>query len=168
MATVQDIYAGKVRAVANAGGTPRNKDVRKSNAAGKRAVHFFNQFLATMHDKDGKPKEVIDKDNLPSCLQAKFVMARILGQMYGDTLDDRASRSQWLQMALSAHKDIIKFAELNIPLAVEEMKRDAAIEGQDPEQIRPYFQRELAVCKEMVELLPHKIDNVMLGGQLFH
>ena len=57
MATVQDIYAGKVRAVANAGGTPRNKDVRKSNAAGKRAVHFFNQFLSTMHDKDGKPKE---------------------------------------------------------------------------------------------------------------
>ena len=55
---------------------------------------------------------------------------------------------------------IVDFGKRNIPIALEEQKKDALLEGMDTSAIKPIFQEELQHCQEMISLLPEKINRL--------
>ena len=60
---------------------------------------------------------------------------------------------------------IVEFGERNIPSALEEQKKEAFLEGQDESTIRPIFKEEMKHCKQMIQLLPEKINRLHYFNQ---
>ena len=139
--------------------------MKKSDEGIFMAVTFYEKFLHTMYSNEGKHKDIIDKDNLPSVLSAHFAMARLYGHGFGGATGNTTMRVEMLKKALEKHRWLVEFAERNIPDALVEMEQAAYVEGQDHKKIKEdgLFELELKVCKEMIELLPQRIDQIHRG-----
>ena len=163
---IHEAYYESVEASAQVGERPRPKDMQKSDEALLRAIGYYERFLSTMY-KDGKHPEHIDKDNLPSVLGAHFAMARLYGRAYGGASQNKQLRVHMLKSALDKHKWLVAFAEQNIPGAIEALANDAMLEAgpaaADKVKADGMFKAELALCKEMISLLPDRISQIHYG-----
>ena len=160
---IHEAHYDSVEAALQVGERPKPKDMQKSDEAILRAIGYYERFLKTMY-KDGKHPDTIDKDNLPSVLGAHFAMARLYGHAYGGSSANKDFRVQMLKSALDKHTWLVQFAERNIPLAVEALANDAMLES-GPEAAKKVktdgiFKSELAICKEMIVLLPDRISQI--------
>ena len=131
---------------------------KKADKAGVDAIVHFEKFLGLFKTQDGKDPVLMDKDNLPSYLMCKLNIARICGKMHA--YGDNTSKVEWLKKSLEHYQFIVDFGKRNIPNALEEQKKDAFLEGMDTSAIKPIFQEELQHCKEMISLLPEKINRL--------
>ena len=162
---MHETYYTSCEATYQTGGYPNPKDIQKSDEAIFLGIHYYESFLKTMYNKEGKHPETIDKDNLPSVLGAHFAMARLYGHGLGGKTANTLMRVEMMKKALEKHKWLVEFAERNIPTALDAMEEEASIEGEDPKQIREdgLFVLELKVCKQMIELLPQRITQLNNG-----
>ena len=162
---IHEAYYMNVEAAFQTGGFPLPKEMKKSDEGIFMAVTFYEKFLHTMYSNEGKHKDIIDKDNLPSVLSAHFAMARLYGHGFGGATGNTTMRVEMLKKALEKHRWLVEFAERNIPDALVEMEQAAYVEGQDHKKIKEdgLFELELKVCKEMIELLPQRIDQIHRG-----
>ena len=154
---MQEVQAMYFDAASEAGVvSERNEFMKKSDKAGFKGYTWFTKFLRLFNTLDGKHPETVDKDSLPGVLLCHLNTARILGKMYGD--GNNAMKLHWTKESLKEYRFVLAFGEKNIPLALAEAKNDANLEGRNPDSVQPIFQAELEHCREMVELLPLKID----------
>ena len=164
---IHEAYYESSEVCMQVGERPRPKDMQKSDEALLRAIGYYEKFLSTMY-KDGKHPEYIDKDNLPSVLGAHFAMARLYGHAYGGAAQNKQFRVHMLKAALDKHTWLVQFAERNIPGAIEALANDAMLEAGPAaaESVKAggLFQAELALCKEMISLLPDRISQIYYGG----
>ena len=122
------------------------------------------KFLSLFNTKEGKHPETVDKDNLPSVLMAHLNNARIFSKMFAQ--GNAKLKIHWMTESLKEYKFIIAFGEKNIPEAFEETKREAQLDPSiDISKLKPIFQDEMAHCREMVRLLPAKIDKLHYTGR---
>ena len=163
---IHEAYYESVEVSLQVGERPRPKDMQKSDEALLRAIGFYEKFLSTMY-KDGQHPEYIDKDNLPSVLGAHFAMARLYGHAYGGAAQNKQFRVHMLKSALEKHTWLVQFAERNIPGAIKALANDAMLESgpaaADSVKANSLFQAELALCKEMMSLLPDRISQIYYG-----
>ena len=131
---------------------------KKADKAGEDAIAHFERFLGLFKTQEGKDPVLMDKDNLPSYLMCKLNIARICGKMYA--YGDNTCKVEWLKRSLKHYQFIVDFGKRNIPIALEEQKKDALLEGMDTSAIKPIFQEELQHCQEMISLLPEKINRL--------
>ena len=137
--------------------------MKKGDKAGFQAYGWFFKFLSLFNTKEGKHPESVDKDNLPSVLAAHLNNARIFGKMFAE--GNPQLKIHWMTESLKEYKFIVAFGEKNIPAALEEAKREAQLDPSiDVSQLRPIFQDEIAHCREMIALLPKKIDELHYKG----
>ena len=154
---MQEVQAMYFDAASEAGVvSERNEFMKKSDKAGFKGYTWFTKFLRLFNTLDGKHPETVDKDSLPGVLLCHLNTARILGKMYGD--GNNAMKLHWTKESLKEYRFVLAFGEKNIPLALAEAKNDANLEGRNPDSVQPIFQAEMEHCREMVELLPLKID----------
>jgi len=137
--------------------------MKKADKAGVEAMVHFSRFLTHFLTKEGTDPEFMDKDNLPSYLLCHLNMARICGKMY--SYNNNQMKVQWLKKSLKEYQLIVEFGERNIPSALEEQKKEAFLEGQDDSTIRPIFKEEMKHCKQMIQLLPEKINRLHYFNQ---
>jgi tetratricopeptide (TPR) repeat protein len=161
---MHETYYNSIEASFQVGGNPSPKDMKKSDEAIFKSTHFYERFLKTMY-KDGKHPDKVDKDNLPSVLSAHFAMARLYGHAVGSGTGNTTMRVEMLKKALEKHQWLVKFAEENIPDALNAMEEEAVLEGIDAKEIkeRGLFQAELKVCRQMIDLLPQRITQINNG-----
>ena len=154
---MQEVQAMYFDAASEAGVvSERNEFMKKSDKAGFKGYTWFTKFLRLFNTLDGKHPETVDKDSLPGVLLCHLNTARILGKMYGD--GNNAMKLHWTKESLKEYRFVLAFGEKDIPLALAEAKNDANLEGRNPDSVQPIFQAEMEHCREMVELLPLKID----------
>ena len=77
---------------------------------------------------------------------AKFCAARVVGRQVGE---EDAARVEHMKASLHTFEEVLKLGR-------------AASEG-----VRASFESELAICAEMAELLPSKINNAHYRGTRF-
>ncbi len=87
----------------------------------------------------------LDDGTIEAFLTAHFCIARLLGKRI-----DPANRVRDAMESLMRYKWLLKYAPTILSKAPEGC-----------------FEREMAMCKEMVELLPQKISRMHYGGETF-
>jgi hypothetical protein len=155
--SVQDVHEMRLNKL-EAGTKKHISAMKKADKAGIEAIVHFTRFLSHFKTTEGKDPEFMDKDNLPSYLLCHLNIARICGKMY--SYGNYQMKVEWLKKSLKEYQFIVAFGEKNTPSALEEQRKEAFLEGLDQSNIVPIFHEEMKHCKQMIQLLPEKINRL--------
>jgi len=110
--------------------------IKKANELLNKGISHFTKFLKLFEVK-GKEPEVIDPDQLEAYLMARFSLARLYSRLISEQPEVVVKT---LKQSLAQYEWVTKYADKH------------------PENRT--FEAELSVCRQMVTLLPVKIQNI--------
>ena len=119
----------------------------KRNEYGMKAIHHYQLFAQTFQTKQndnsgGKQKQLaVEKDDMYKYLLVQFTVARLYQRLWTDNV---TSLCTFHRKSLEVLQRIVRLC--------------------DEWQCGELFGSELAMCQEMVELLPRKMDKIMRDG----
>ncbi|CAF1537137.1 unnamed protein product [Adineta steineri] len=112
-----------------------NKTIEKISHLTKLGISTFERFLSTMNDKKTKEKpETYADEYVRPVLLAHFYIARF----YSKFIDNRLEN---LQQSLNQYKIIVNYVDKH-------------------PNSREYIEQEYSICKEMIDLLPLKLEKL--------
>merc|ERR1719272_2912296 len=123
------------------GALPDEKQPAKINKLGQQSINWYNKFIDTL--RDNKTKEVpetLEEHVVRPFLRAKFSMASIFHRFMVAT---PAQYAEFNEKSVAIYQECITYCAAN-----------PDYDG---------FQEELAVCKDMAEMIPIKIRRMLQG-----
>ncbi|KAF1317113.1 Kif-1 binding protein, partial [Globisporangium splendens] len=147
----------------------------KTNAYAIKAVHFYQQYLLLFYPTDNKdqaakrslpsgkaavrlPPSAMTPSEFRSVLLGYFGLARVCGRVQFPS--DKQKTVLFWKQSLEYHESVI---ELVHKYEAQSTKQTMPVDGND-ETLRQLFDAELHICREMVELLPEKINQLVYNG----
>lgn len=131
----------KIAIVEESGEAPRAHSVKKINTLINQSIKFFQNYLDSLK-RHGKLPETFDEDSVRPALVAQFYIARLYSKLI---CADKRGKVENLKKSLDIYQYLVKYCDSHTDL---------------PEGA---FKDELDVSREMAQLLPLKMDKVMMS-----
>ncbi|KAL7647673.1 UNVERIFIED_CONTAM: hypothetical protein RMT77_001282 [Armadillidium vulgare] len=117
---------------------PNEQQGKKINLLVLKGIHYFQSFLASFNDKDGKKPERYPEENERPVLVAYFHMGRLWSKKVSVAQEEKLED---IKNTLENYKFLVDYCDRNTDCA-------------------PLMSLELPVCREMVDLLPYKMQRI--------
>ncbi|XP_053547846.1 KIF-binding protein isoform X2 [Bombina bombina] len=114
--------------------------IKKINSLAQSAIKYYNMFLDSLRNPEKKFPEKLDEDVLRPAMVAKFHMARLYGKLI---TTDTKKQIENMQTSLSCYSFLVDYCE----------KYEEAVK---------FVETELELSKEMVALLPARMERLRL------
>lgn len=121
-------------------------DRSKYNEYALNSIKYFKMFIQQYSTEDDLPPSTIDLDELGPFLRAHFYIARLYGRQL---LPDRHDQVASLKQSLHVYENVVRLEHKYMLKLSKEQRRQVRID------------QELEICREMSELIPRKIDNII-------
>uniref|UniRef100_K3WQQ2 KIF-binding protein n=1 Tax=Globisporangium ultimum (strain ATCC 200006 / CBS 805.95 / DAOM BR144) TaxID=431595 RepID=K3WQQ2_GLOUD len=149
----------------------------KTNVYALKAIHFYQQYLLLFYPApdagnksqrtlpSGKaavrlPPSAMTPSEFRSVLLGYFGLARVCGRVQFPS--DKQKTVLFWKQSLEYHESVI---ELVHKYEEQSAKQTRPMDG-DGETLRQLFDAELHICREMAELLPEKINQLVYNGKV--
>lgn len=136
-----DMVDLKIAIAEETGGSPSTHAVKKINTLINQSIKFFQSFLDSLK-RNGKLPENFDEDSVRPALVAQFYIARLYSKLI---CADRRGKVENLKKSLDIYQYLVKYCDTH------------------PDMPELVFKDELEVSREMAQLLPLKMDKVMMS-----
>ena len=131
----------KIAIAEESGGPPHAHAVKKINTLVHQSIKFFQSYLDSLK-RNGELPEKFDEDSVRPALVAHFYIARLYSKLI---CADRRGKVENLKKSLDIHQYLVKYCDTH------------------PDMPEGSFKDELDVSREMAQLLPLKMDKIMMS-----
>lgn len=148
----------------------------KTNAFALKAIHFYQQYLLLFYPvpqngdqsaaartlPSGKgvrlPPASMTPNEFRSVLLGYFGLARVCGRLHFPT--DKEKTVVFWKQSLEYHHSVLEL------VTKYEHAKQSAPAGENGDALHHLFDAELNICREMAELLPEKINQLVYNGKV--
>lgn len=136
-----DMVDLKLAIAEESGGPPSVHAVKKINTLINQSIKFFQSFIDSLKQKGVLP-EKFDEDTVRPALVANFYIARLYSKLI---CADKYGKVENLKKSLDIYQYLVQYCDTH------------------PDMPENVFKDELGVSREMANLLPLKMDKVMMS-----
>lgn len=136
---VNDLFNLRV-AMLGAKGIPSQEKINQSCELGRKSIGYYKQIIATLIEDKDTPR---NEQYYRSIINSKINIAKATSKLMSS---DRKTRVGYLKTSWELYQDIIRY-----------------IQSELPSQIRGAFEKEVELTRQMIAMMPNKIDRINYG-----
>lgn len=136
---VNDLFGLRV-ALLGVKGFPSEEKLAQSAALGRRSVGYYHDIVKTLEEDNDTPR---NEQYYRSIINSKINIAKATSKLMSS---DRKQRVEYLKESWQCYQDIITYIEKGVPA-----------------EIRSAFEKEVELTREMIAMMPAKIDRINFG-----